>query len=186
MHVRLRSAEMDDRKPNDPRAPVLSTQGRRPDSAAGTGSQGGADSASSISRSADALQRARDQRPKLGTLIHLATGSREQLDLFAWSARDKPAAPALLQDAAVEARPGRPAAAQPPVSARCPSCGAALGTGDEAHSMTGDALADHLLDYHEGELGSAEVSYRRRKEQARCRAQELRRGSVRTGVKTCT
>lgn len=177
---------MDERKPNGPPAPVLSTQGRRPDSAAGKGSQGGGDDiASAISRSTDALQRARDQRPELGTLIHLATGSREQLDLFAWSARHKPAAPGFLQDAAADAPPARPPAGQPD-SERCPSCGAALGTGDEAHSMTGDALADHLLDYHEGELGSAEVSYPRRKEQARCRAQELRRGSVRTAVKTCT
>lgn len=166
---------MDQRKPTGGRNQVPSPTGGRDAYAAGQGSQGGVGISPVASRTADALQRARDQRPALGSLIHVASGSREQLDLFAWvgtregadagGRRSSAAAPDLAPVASVREQ-----------TERCPSCGAALGSGEDAHSMTGDALADHLLDYHEGELGAAECSYRRRKEQARALAQVLRRG----------
>lgn len=137
--------------------------------------RGGPAADTPLLRSAAALQLAREQRPRLASLIHMATGAREQLELFSWAgvghvrvneARVISAAAAATQHHLADAP-----------AERCPSCGAALGSGEDAHSMTGDNLADHLLDYHEGELGAVSVTYRRRKEQARAMAQDLRRGN---------
>lgn len=176
---------MGERKASTGRTSPACTPQRRPIGAAGEGSQGGVSQTVAVSRSAAVLQIARERRPELAQLIHLATGAREQLELFGWPGRGSAAGVPPAQAAAADRALSQPVALEAPAH-RCPACGAALGSGDEAHSMTGDVLADHLLDYHEGELGSSDVTYRRRKEQARALAQELRRGAVRKGVKPCT
>lgn len=164
------------RERNEGGGPNSATIDRRDAGERGEGSQGGAAGFCSGSRSAAALKLARDQRPDLGRLVHLATGAREQLELFSYAGAGGVSPPAVVAQHDL----------REPLADRCPSCGAALGSGEDAHSMTGDNLADHLLDYHEGDLGSAECSYRRRKEQARALAQQLRRGGAEAGVRKCT
>lgn len=124
-------------------------------------------------RSELALQSARQKRPDLAQCIRLATGHSEQLELFgaqpaAADAQKLGAAP--LDHHRVDGVLPAPRAADD----ACPICGACLGSADAAHSLTGDPLADHLLDYHEGEMGDRPAAHRRRVERARAKAQELR------------